>query len=69
MWRGVEGTYLIAQVHDVVDVLLRHLSAHGDLGGQFHVSLDFLGEDVGQVGAGHVCAKTCGGKKKEKNYI
>lgn len=49
-------TNLITQVPDVGDVLLRHFCSHGDLGSQFDLGLDFLGEDVGQVGASHVRA-------------
>ena len=44
--------YLIAQIHDVAQVLLGDLGAHGDLGGLLDLLLDVLGQDVVELG-GH----------------
>lgn len=54
LWRWGNQTHLITQVHDVSDVLLRHLRSHGDLSSQFNLGLGLLWEDVRQIGARHV---------------
>lgn len=53
---GWKHTNLIAQVHDVVYVLFRHLGSHGDLSSQLHLGLNFLRQRLRQVGRGYICA-------------
>lgn len=51
-------TNLITQVHDVVNVLFWNLCSHGDLGSQFDLGFNFLGQSLWQVGCSYICAVT-----------
>jgi len=46
----ISTIYLMAKLSDVEHVLLRNLRSHRDLRGLFHLLLDVLRQNVGQVG-------------------